>query len=228
MNISEIGLCSGHSASGVWVNERAETTVAGLYAAGDMASVPHNYMIGAFVFGRIAGIEGMKYSEDLEHIEPNPEFLAAEQARIYAPLTRPNGIPHTQVEYKLRRFVNDYLQPPKSTNKMEIGLQMFDRYQETLDLMGAQDPHELMRCMEVHFIRDCAEMAARASLFRKETRWGLYHYRLDYPEKNNDEWFCHVNLKKDESGEMVLFKRQISPYIIPVDVQQEVYDVAVR
>ncbi len=228
MNISEIGLCSGHSASGVWVNDRAETTVAGLYAAGDMASVPHNYMIGAFVFGRIAGIEGMKYSEDLEHVEPNPEFLAAEQARIYAPLTRPNGVPHTQVEYKLRRLVNDYLQPPKSTNKMEIGLKAFDRYQETLDLMGAQDPHELMRCMEVHFIRDCAEMAARASLFRKETRWGLYHYRLDYPEKNNDEWFCHVNLKKAESGEMVLFKRDISPYIIPVDVQQEVYDVAVR
>lgn len=228
MNISEIGLCSGHSASGVWVNERAETTVAGLYAAGDMASVPHNYMIGAFVFGRIAGIEGMKYSENLEHLEPNPEFLAAEKARIYAPLTRPNGIPHTQVEYKLRRFVNDYLQPPKSTNKMEIGLKVFDRYQETLDLMGAQDPHELMRCMEVHFIRDCAEMAARASLFRKETRWGLYHYRLDYPEKNNDEWFCHVNLKKNLEGEMVLFKRDISPYIIPVDVQQEIYDVAVR
>jgi succinate dehydrogenase/fumarate reductase flavoprotein subunit len=111
---------------------------------------------------------------------------------------------------------------------MEIGLGLFDRYQETLDIMGAQDPHELMRCMEVHFIRDCAEMAARASLFRKETRWGLYHYRLDYPEKNNDEWFCHVNLKKDESGQMKLFKREISPYIIPVDVKQEVYDVAVR
>jgi succinate dehydrogenase/fumarate reductase flavoprotein subunit len=34
MNISEIGLCSGHSASGVRVNEKAETTVLGLYAAG--------------------------------------------------------------------------------------------------------------------------------------------------------------------------------------------------
>ncbi len=53
MHISEIGLCSGHSASGVWVNENAQTTVPGLYAAGDMASVPHNYMIGAFVFRSI-------------------------------------------------------------------------------------------------------------------------------------------------------------------------------
>lgn len=37
MHISEIGLCSGHSASGVWVDEHARTTVPGLYAAGDLA-----------------------------------------------------------------------------------------------------------------------------------------------------------------------------------------------
>ncbi len=55
MHISEIGFCSGHSASGVWINEKAETTVPGLYAVGDMASVPHNYMLGAFVYGGIAG-----------------------------------------------------------------------------------------------------------------------------------------------------------------------------
>lgn len=228
MNISEIGLCSGHSASGVWVNERAETTVPGLYAAGDMASVPHNYMIGAFVYGRIAGEQAVEYGLNLDHVDPDPAFLAAEQARVYAPLDRSNGIPHTQVEYKLRRLVNDYLQPPKSEHRMAIGLSLFERYQETLDLMGARDPHELMRCMEVHFIRDCAEMAARASLFRRESRWGLYHYRLDYPDKNNDEWFCHSNLKKDGDGNMLLFKRPIDPYIVDVDLNREVYDVAVR
>lgn len=228
MNISEIGLCSGHSASGVWVNEKAETTVSGLYAAGDMASVPHNYMIGAFVYGRIAGENAMDYVQGLEHVEPDAEFLKAEQERIYQPLNQPNGVPHTQVEYKLRRLVNDYLQPPKSPNKMDIGLQKFVAYEETLNIMGASDPHELMRCMEVHFIRDCAEMAARASLYRKESRWGLYHYRLDYQEKNNDEWFCHVNLKKGESGHMELFKRPVEPYIVDVNLENEVYDVAVR
>ena len=228
MNISEIGLCSGHSASGVWVNEKAETTVPGLYAAGDMASVPHNYMIGAFVFGRLAGTNAVDYIEGLEHIEPDPDVLEAEKQRIYAPLNNPNGVPHTQVEYKLRRLVNDYLQPPKVDHKMEIGLRNFVRYHESLEMMGARDPHELMRCMEVHFIRDCAEMAARASLYRRESRWGLYHYRVDYPEKNNDEWFCHVNLKKEESGEMVLFKRPVEPYVVDVDIEREVYDVAVR
>lgn len=228
MNISEIGLCSGHSASGVWVNENAETSVPGLYAAGDMASVPHNYMIGAFVFGMLAGTNAVEYVAGLDHVGPDSEFLEVEKARIYAPLTRPNGVPHTQVEYKLRRLVNDYLQPPKVVNKMEIGLKNFVRYHETLDLMGARDPHELMRCMEVHFIRDCAEMAARASLYRRESRWGLYHYCVDYPEKNNDEWFCHVHLKKNDVSEMVLFKRPVEPYIVEVDLEREVYDVAVR
>lgn len=228
MNISEIGLCSGHSASGVRVNEKAETTVPGLYAAGDMASVPHNYMIGAFVFGLLAGTNAIDYIEGRENVEPDADFLETEKARIYKPLNQPNGIPHTQVEYKLRRLVNDYLQPPKVSNKMEIGLRYFERYHETLDMMGARDPHELMRCNEVHFIRDCAEMAARASLYRRESRWGLYHYRLDYPEKNNDEWFCYVILKKADSGEMTLFKRPIEPYVVDVDLKQEVYNVAVR
>lgn len=55
MHISEIALCSGHSASGVWVDGHARTTVPGLYAAGDLACVQHNYMIGAFVHGDLAG-----------------------------------------------------------------------------------------------------------------------------------------------------------------------------
>ncbi|MGV2830020.1 fumarate reductase/succinate dehydrogenase flavoprotein subunit [Myxosarcina sp. GI1(2024)] len=226
MHISEIGLCSGHSASGVWVNEKAETTVAGLYAAGDMASVPHNYMIGAFVFGRLAGTNAMKYVADVEHLEPDADWLAAEKERIYKPLQNPDGVPHTQVEYKLRRIVNDYLQPPKNPHRMNIGLNKFVNYYDSLNIMGARDPHELMRCMEVHFIRDCAEMAARASLYRRESRWGLYHYRIDYPEKNNDEWFCHVNLKK-EADSMTLFKRPVEPYIVDVNLEKEVYDVKV-
>src|ERR1700731_444769 len=55
MHISEIGLCGGHSSSGVWVDENAATTLPGLYAAGDLACVPHNYMIRAFVFGDLVG-----------------------------------------------------------------------------------------------------------------------------------------------------------------------------
>src|SRR6185312_10561665 len=67
MHVSEIGFCSGHSASGVFVDEFARTTVPGLYAAGDMASVPHNYMLGAFTNGAVAGEDAIAFSAEVDH-----------------------------------------------------------------------------------------------------------------------------------------------------------------
>ncbi len=64
MHISEIGFCSGHSASGVFVDDFARTTVPGLYAAGDMASVPHNYMLGAFTNGAVAGEDAADFASE--------------------------------------------------------------------------------------------------------------------------------------------------------------------
>ncbi|WP_252089963.1 fumarate reductase/succinate dehydrogenase flavoprotein subunit [Pseudomonas sp. MWU13-3659] len=225
MHISEIGFCSGHSASGVWVNEKAETSVKGLYAAGDMAAVPHNYMLGAFTYGWFAGVNAARYVVGRDFAEVDAGQVEREQARVFAPLHREHGLPPAQVEYKLRRMVNDYLQPPKVTKKMQIGLTRFAEIGRDLAQMKANNPHELMRAMEVAVIRDCAEMAARASLFREESRWGLYHHRVDFPERNDGEWFCHCHLKKGDDGEMISFKQPVEPYLIPLDVQeQSAYD----
>ncbi|MCU0093741.1 MULTISPECIES: fumarate reductase/succinate dehydrogenase flavoprotein subunit [Pseudomonas] len=225
MHISEIGFCSGHSASGVWVNERAETSVKGLYSAGDMAAVPHNYMLGAFTYGWFAGNNAAEFVAGREFSALDAEQIEKEKARVYAPLDREHGLPPAQVEYKLRRFVNDYLQPPKVTKKMEIGLQRFSDIERDLDEMKANNAHELMRAMETSVIRDCAEMAARASLFRAESRWGLYHYRVDHPQRDDREWFCHCHLKKGEDGRMTSFKKAVEPYIIPLDAEEmQAYD----
>ncbi|UUC47620.1 fumarate reductase/succinate dehydrogenase flavoprotein subunit [Pseudomonas citronellolis] len=221
MHISEIGFCSGHSASGVWVNEKAETSVKGLYAAGDMAAVPHNYMLGAFTYGWFAGQNAARYVAERDFSEVDQVQVERERARVFAPLKREHGLPPAQVEYKLRRMVNDYLQPPKVTRKMEIGLQRFAEISRDLEQLKANNAHELMRAMEVSVIRDCAEMAARASLFRTESRWGLYHHRVDYPQRNDAEWFCHAHLKKDGNGEMTSFKKPVEPYLIALDDEEQ-------
>ncbi len=220
MHISEIGLCSGHSASGVWVNEHAETTVAGLYAAGDLACVPHNYMLGAFVYGKLAGESAARYCAENSLHDVDEAQVESERERVWAPLSRKDGLPPAQVEYKLRRMVNDYLQPPKVTRKMEIGLARFEQIRADLDQLAAANPHELMRAMEVHAIRDCAEMAARASLYRTESRWGLYHNRVDFPIRNDEEWSVHVQVKKD-NDRMTCFKRAIEPYIVSLDENEK-------
>jgi succinate dehydrogenase/fumarate reductase flavoprotein subunit/HEAT repeat protein len=217
MHISEIGLCGGHSASGVWVDENARTTVDGLYAAGDLACVPHNYMIGAFVYGDLAGSHAVSTLADV----PAPEALPADQIAeahelIYRPLRNPDGPPQPQVEYKLRRFVNDYVAPPKTAAKLSIAVQTFDRMREEIAGIGATTPHELLRAVEVSFIRDCAEMAARSSLTRTESRWGLYHDRSDLPDRDDEGWRYHLNLRKTSSGDMEFLKRPVAPYFVPV------------
>ena len=137
MHISEIGLCSGHSASGVWVNERGETTVPGLYAAGDMACVPHNYMLGAFVYGRLCGENAAAYcAERRPRGGRRRRAGRAESARVCAPLQRERRpARRTRSNTRLRRLVNDYLQPPKVTRKMEIGLRRFAEIREDLESM---------------------------------------------------------------------------------------------
>ncbi len=215
MHISEIGLCGGHSASGVWVDEHGATTVPGLYAAGDLACVPHNYMIGAFVFGDLAGAHAAAHHAVPETVPE--EQVAAAHELVYRPLRNPDGPPQPQVEYKLRRFVNDYVAPPKTGAKLEIALESFERMREEIAAMGARTPHELMRCVEVDFIRDCAEMAARSSLVRTESRWGLYHERADLPRRDDESWLFHLNLRRRSDGAMEFLKRPVEPYLVPVE-----------
>ncbi|GHE12219.1 hypothetical protein GCM10010339_74740 [Streptomyces alanosinicus] len=136
---------------------------------------------------------------------------------IYRPLRHPDGPPQAQVEYKLRRFVNDYVAPPKSGARLSLALEAFERMRADIAAMGARTPHELMRCAEVTFIRDCAEMAARASLARTESRWGLYHDRLDHPGRDDVSWFHHLDLHKSPSGAMEFTARPVAPYLVPVE-----------
>jgi len=225
MHISEIGFCSGHSASGVFVDEFARTTVPGLYAAGDMASVPHNYMLGAFTNGAVAGEDAMDFANEVDFAEFDRREIESEKARVLAPTKREDGIPPNQIEYKTRRLVNDYLQPPKITRKYELAQRRFAEIRDDLEnRMIARNAHELLRALEAYSILDCADMAAHASLYRTESRWGLYHLRLDYPEKDDANWFCHALLSKKD-GNMVSEKRVVDPYVVPVeDGEKNIYD----
>lgn len=220
MHISEIGFCSGHSASGVFVDDFARTTIPGLYAAGDMANVPHNYMLGAFTNGSIAGDDAMEFADNHDFADFDAGEIALEKERVLAPTKREDGIPPNQIEYKTRRLVNDYLQPPKVTRKFKLAQTRFAEVRDDMEnAMIARDAHELMRALEAQSVMDCADMAAHASLYRTESRWGLYHNRADYPDTDNDDWFCHTLLSKKD-GKMVSEKRDVEPYVIPIPEEE--------
>jgi succinate dehydrogenase/fumarate reductase flavoprotein subunit len=90
--------------------------------------------------------------------------------------------------------------------------------------MMVRNAHELLRALEAQSILDCADMAVHASLFREESRWGLYHLRTDFPEKDNENWFCHTLLGK-QNGKMVSERRDVEPYIVPIaEEEKNLYD----
>lgn len=66
----------------MWVNEKAETSVKGLYAAGDMAAVPHNYMLGAFTYGWFAGRNAAEYVAGRAFSAVDRAQVERERARI--------------------------------------------------------------------------------------------------------------------------------------------------
>jgi succinate dehydrogenase/fumarate reductase flavoprotein subunit len=90
--------------------------------------------------------------------------------------------------------------------------------------MLVRNAHELLRSLEAASILDCADMAAFSSLYRQESRWGLYHLRTDFPQKDNENWFCHVLLSKQD-GRMTCEKKEIQPYVVPIaDEEKDLYD----
>jgi len=200
INLGEAVLCGGHGINGLKVNARAETNVPGLYAAGDAAANGTSLM-GAFVLGRIAGREAAQFARKGKTPPPRADEVEAEEERIFAPLRRSEGLPPALFERKLRMTVNQYVDNPKSEAKLNVAQERLARLREELAVLKAADFHEAMKAMEVQAILDCAEMVTAASLYRKESRWGIYHYRVDYPQKNDEEWRKFVVVQRDGVGQ---------------------------
>ncbi len=202
---TEYQLCGGHGMTGIVVNEKAETTLKGLYAAGDVACVPFQHLTGAFVFGEVAAEEAVKFVNNKELSEVDQSMINDEEQRLHNIMdNNKNGsISVKDFEYKVRRTISDYAIPPKNDQKLKRFLWWLPRFREEMKSIRITDYHELSKFEEIQFILDCAELSVHASLARKESRWGWFHYRTDYPEKDDRNWLKHIVLKKGiKSGEV--------------------------
>jgi succinate dehydrogenase/fumarate reductase flavoprotein subunit len=198
-NLGEAVLCGGHGINGMKVNARAETNVEGLYAAGDAAANATSLM-GAFALGRIAGREAVKLAKEVETSPLNQTEVAAEKERILSPLKRQEGIPPAIIERKIRLIVNEYVDNPKSELKLRTAQTRLAQLRADMECMKAADYHDAMKAMEVQMILDCADIVVAASLERKESRWGIYHYRVDYPQRDDKQWRKFVIVQRNASG----------------------------
>jgi len=195
---TEFYLCGGHGMTGIFVDEKAASTLAGLYAAGDASLVARGHLSGAFVFGEIAAEEASKRAGKISPVEYNPRLLEELKKDLGRRLEQGNGeVSVEEFEYKVRRLINDYVTPPKNTYKLNMALWWMDRFQKEIrEKVRVKNIHDLFKVLEVENIMLCARLSATASLERKESRWGFWHYRPDFPQKDDAKWLKHIMLKR--------------------------------
>ncbi|SHJ95026.1 FAD-binding protein [Desulforamulus aeronauticus] len=196
---SELFLCGGHGLTGIMVDEKAKSTLKGLFAAGDVANVSRGHLTGAFTFGEIAAEEAQELFNDEFDIDWSQ--VEAEQKNIEELLnTKENEVSVEKMEYKVRRVINDYIPSPKNEYKLNKCQKHMKEFRENLkSLVRVNDYNELSRAIEISFIIDCAELCTVASLARKESRWGPRHFRADYPQQDDQNWLKHVVLSVGNS-----------------------------
>jgi succinate dehydrogenase/fumarate reductase flavoprotein subunit len=207
---TEVFLCGGHGLTGVRVNENAETSVKGLYAAGDTSLVARGHLSGAFVFGEIAAESATDFAAGIGQSDLDPQQVEAfTEKRSRRMAQRDGAVTIEEFEYKVRRIVNDYIRPPKNDYKLERALWWMKRFRQELgEIVRVSDMHDLFKTYEVENIIECATLSAIASRERKESRWLPWHYRSDYPKPGGDQWLKHIVLTKGrENGDVtVAFK----------------------
>ena len=194
-------LCGGHGLTGIRINEKGESSVPGLYAAGDVSLVARAHLSGAFTFGQITAENATEYASTLPDMPLDEEQVLEVIRDRDAKLAQADGkIPIEEFEYKVRRLINDYIRPPKNEYKLDRALWWMDRFKKELRTdVRIANKHDLFKAYEVENIIHCAAMSALASKERKESRWGLWHMRSDYPMKDDEHWMKHIVLKQGDS-----------------------------
>jgi succinate dehydrogenase/fumarate reductase flavoprotein subunit len=178
-------------------NEKAETSLAGLYAAGDEA---FGDISAAATFGWISGENAATYAQSVKGSDVEEERARIENQKTLMDEMRgrEQGPDWEETNIALQQVMNDYAGSVRNEGLLQQGLNHLRRLKEKAQTgMMAKNPHELGRGLEVLNMLDIGELVFLMALDRKETR-GL-HVRPDYPFTNPILDKAHVIEKeKDE------------------------------
>jgi succinate dehydrogenase/fumarate reductase flavoprotein subunit len=219
--VSSAGMPIHISEGLVPINDKCQSNIPGLYAAGDALG---SYMSGAIyiqrgsslagsaVQGGVAGQAAAEYSKSA-----NPTTISKNQIdkitnEIFAPLKKESGYSPTYVTHTLQGIMtHNFILYVKKGKLMKAALAYVEELRDHhLPLMRAADLHELRLAHETANMVISAEMKLKASLMRTESRCS--HYRLDYPQMDNKNWQAWINIYKGEDGTMKFEKQPFSQW----------------
>lgn len=215
-------IVGGHTASGYWVDNNRETTIHGLFAAGDVAGgCPQKYVTGALAEGEIAAqaiAERLTGSgKGFVVREASDEELsqeALEKKHEYESfLNNKQGLVDIeQTEEAMQKIMDQYaggISTDYQYNeaRLELADEKIKFLEKSIDNLAAQDADDLLRIYEIRErLTVCRSVIAHLKA-RKETRWHSFAENMDYPAKS-DDWLKYVNSRK-ENGEIKIIIRDL-------------------
>jgi len=221
-------IVGGHTASGYWIDNNRETTIKGLFAAGDVAGgCPQKYVTGALVEGEIAGKAAVKeiiqlHLQEQSHLTKQSQsqlhaqleedsFLKVKKAEVEGILNFKNPTFKTQeLEEAMQKVMDAYAGGIGSNysfneKQLELADEKIDQIIKLSNALKATDMHELMFVYELkERLTVCKSVIAHLRA-RKETRWHSFAENLDYPNKS-DKWLKYVNSKVVDGKLTILYR----------------------
>lgn len=215
-------IVGGHTASGYWVDNNRETTIHGLYAAGDVAGgCPQKYVTGALAEGEIAAqaiaerIEGSGKGFVVNEVADSElsENAFAKKSEYERFLNNKQGLVDIeQTEEAMQKIMDQYaggISTDYQYNeaRLELADEKIKFLEQSIDNLAAQDADDLLRIYEIRErLTVCRSVIAHLKA-RKETRWHSFAENMDYPAKS-DDWLKYVNSRK-ENGEIKIIIRDL-------------------
>ncbi|MDS2173955.1 MULTISPECIES: succinate dehydrogenase flavoprotein subunit [unclassified Nesterenkonia] len=189
-----------------------DTTVPGLYAAGEVACVSvhgsnrlgTNSLLDINVFGKRAGIAAAEYASTAEFVEL-PENPTARTEEMLATVRNGNGGERVAaIRAELQETMDANMQVFRSEETIKEALGVIENLRERYQQVQIQDKGrrfnlDLLEAVELGFLLDMAEVMTVAALHRQESRGG--HYREDFPDRDDENFMLHSMLYQDPEAE---------------------------
>lgn len=182
-------IVGGHTASGYWVDTHRQSTVSGLFAAGDVAGgAPQKYVTGALAEGKIAGESALDYVKKVGVIQ---EMCAQEWMQEYQRHFEKSHsmMSWEDVEEAMQKVMDEYaggiaMGYRYNEARLEVAREKIKNLQAQVENLFAKDMFDLLHIYEVRERLLVCEVLIEHLFARKETRWHIFGENADYPEKD--------------------------------------------
>lgn len=212
-------IVGGHTASGYWVDTNRQTTINGLYAAGDVAGgCPQKYVTGAMVEGEIAALDMIKKldeeggNKNIKATDENDRKAFDEKVNEYNSFLAGKTQQFTTeaIEEAMQKVMDNYAGGISThyqfnEKQLELADEKIRQLIRLVDGLHADDMHDLMFVYELkERLTVCLSVIAHLGA-RKETRWHCFAENLDHPDKS-DEWMKYVNSKYIDGKLQIIYR----------------------